>query len=68
MGAREDGPVEVPATAGDSGSVRAAVLNLQNIYSDQAPAEALIRALVSERTQDRKMAEFWVEVFLASCR
>lgn len=68
MGAREDGPVGVPATSGDSGSVRAAVLNLQNIYSDQAPAEALTRALVSERTQDRKMAEFWVEVFLASCR
>jgi hypothetical protein len=68
MGVRQDGAEGVPATAGDSGAVRAAVLNLQNIYGDQAPAEALTRALVSERTQDRNMAEFWVEVFLASCR
>jgi len=44
------------------------MLNLQNVYGDQAPAEALTRALVSERTQDREMAEFWVEVFRASCR
>lgn len=68
MGVKQDGAEGVPAMSGDSGAVRAAVLNLQNIYGDQAPAEALTRALVSERTQDRKMAEFWVEVFMASCR
>lgn len=68
MGVKKDGAEGVPATSGDSGPVRAAVLNLQNIYSDQAPAEALTRALVSERTQDRQMAAFWVEVYLAACR
>lgn len=38
---------------------------LREAYGPEAPSEALIRALVAERTSNRKLALFWVEVFWA---
>jgi hypothetical protein len=42
--------------------VVAAAKNLANIYGEEACAEALVRALVNERTQNREDASFWVDV------
>ena len=40
-----------------------AIHNLRSLFKDMACAEALTRALVSERLDDRDMALFWVEVY-----
>ncbi|HWK15596.1 MAG TPA: hypothetical protein VNS02_14450 [Rhizobiaceae bacterium] len=42
-----------------------AVANLQDVWGDLAPAEALTRALVAERTENREMALRWTRVYLA---
>jgi len=42
-----------------------AVANLQDVWGDLAPAEALTRALVAERTENRDMALRWAHVYLA---
>lgn len=42
-----------------------AVANLQDVWGDLAPAEALTRALVAERTENRDMAFRWTQVYLA---
>lgn len=41
--------------------------NLVQIFADMAPAEALTRALVSERCENRDMARLWVDVYLRCC-
>lgn len=41
----------------------AAAANLRAIYEDMATAEAITRALVSERTEQPDRADFWVSVF-----
>jgi len=41
------------------------VANLLDVWGDLAPAEALTRALVAERTEKRDMALRWTHVYLA---
>jgi hypothetical protein len=43
--------------------VSAAAINLANVYGEEACGEALVRALVNERTQRREDARFWVDVY-----
>ena len=40
--------------------------NLRQVFGDTAGAEALTRALVCERTEDRDMARFWTAVYALS--
>jgi hypothetical protein len=47
---------------GPSNDLIAAMKALADIYGEEACAEALARAFVSERTQKREDARFWVEV------
>ncbi|MEP9372882.1 hypothetical protein [Mesorhizobium sp. KR1-2] len=48
--------------------VEDAAHNLVQIFAEMAPAEALTRALVSERSENRDMARLWVDVYLRCCR
>jgi hypothetical protein len=43
--------------------VNDAAHNLKNVFKELAGAEALTRALVNERTENRDKAKFWVEVY-----
>jgi hypothetical protein len=42
---------------------RTASAILSSCYDDGAGAEALLRALICERTCDREGADFWTEVY-----
>lgn len=52
-------------TLADRDLLADAVANLQDVWGDLAPAEALTRALVAERTENREMALRWTRVYLA---
>ena len=52
----------VPPKSASSNDLVAATNALADIYGDEACGEALARALVSERTQKREDARFWVDV------
>lgn len=55
--------VEHAATLQRRDLVNDAVHNLKSVFKELATAEALTRALVSERTENPEMAEFWVDVY-----
>ena len=54
-----------PDTGNERDMVVDAVANLLDVWGDLAPAEALTRALVAERTENRAMALRWTHVYLA---
>lgn len=41
--------------------------NLIKVFGELAGSEALTRALVAERTENREQASMWLDVYLAVC-
>jgi hypothetical protein len=41
--------------------------NLIKVFGDLAGSEALTRALVAERNENREQARMWVDVYIAVC-
>ncbi|WP_157928781.1 hypothetical protein [Pararhizobium haloflavum] len=66
---RRSGPAETIAETMNanvppsSNLVEQAVMTLSSSFGELAPAEALLRALIAERTDDRSGAAFWVSVY-----
>lgn len=51
----------------DSHLRRMARDNLIKVFGDLAGSEALTRALVAERTENRDQASMWLDVYIAVC-
>lgn len=65
MHAHANPPCQNIDTPADRDLLVDTVANLQDVWGDLAPAEALTRALVAERTENRDMALRWARVYLA---
>lgn len=59
--------VATPTNSEDKALIRDAVRNLIGIFRDFATSEALMRAVVAERTNDQQGADFWIRVYF-ECR